>query len=469
MIDPAIFKANDIRGVAGDSAGANGGEQSFEWDADGAYAIGAAAASVLARDAGSLVLGRDMRISSPQLAAAFADGACDQGVTVIDAGLTSTDQLWFCSGRLDLPGAMITASHNPSQYNGIKFCLADARPVSQRDLKAIKDAALAGDRGSTQNAPGPASAPDRDARAELQRRDMLGDYAAHLHNLVNLDGINRLRVVVDAGNGMAGHTMPAVLGDQNVELIGLYTQPDGTFPNHPPNPLEPANRTAAAAAVTAHRADLALIFDGDADRCFILDEAGELVSPSAITAMIAVSELGREPGGTIVINQITSRSVGEIVATYGGRCVVTRVGHTFVKAAMAAENAIFGGEHSAHYYFREFWGADSGMLAALHVLAMRGRSDRPLSQLAAEFIRYASSGEINSYVDDADATITTVADRYADRGRVSYKDGLTVSASDWWFNLRPSNTEPLLRLNVESVSQSMTDQVRDEVLAIVRG
>jgi phosphomannomutase len=467
MIDPAIFKANDIRGVAADGT-SNDGDPVAEWDADGAYAIGAAVASVLASDAGSLVLGRDMRISSPQLAAAFADGVCDRGVAVIDAGPTSTDQLWFCSGRLDLPGAMITASHNPSQYNGIKFCLAGARPVSQRDLKMISDAALAGDEVQDA-ASGPDATSDRPVRAELEHRDMLGDYAAHLHDLVNLDGINRLRVVVDAGNGMAGHTMPAVLGDQNVELIGLYTNPDGAFPNHPPNPLEPANRADAAAAVTAHQADLALIFDGDADRCFILDEAGQLVSPSSITAMIAVSELAREPGGTIVINQITSRSVGEIVATYGGRCVVTRVGHTFVKAAMAAENAIFGGEHSAHYYFRDFWGADSGMLAALHVLAMRGQSDRPLSQLASEFNRYASSGEINSDVADVEATIAAVADQYADRGKASYKDGLTVSASDWWFNLRPSNTEPLLRLNVESVSQSMTDQLRDDVLGIVRG
>lgn len=463
MLDPTIFKANDIRGVVANCAGDGG-----EWDADGAYAIGVAAASVLADESGALVLGRDMRTSSAELADAFAAGLRDRGVMVIDAGLTSTDQLWFGSGRLDLPGAMFTASHNPGHYNGIKFCRSKARPVTADMLTAIKNAALAGHRAPGDDTPDLGPAFDCRARARLERRDMLGDYAAHLHSLVDLAGIDRLRVVVDAGNGMAGHTLPAVLGSETVDLVGLYTELDGTFPNHPPNPLEPENLADARAAVIDHGADLALVFDGDADRCFIIDEAGHVVSPSAVTAMIAVRELAREPGGTIVVNQIISRSVGEVVAEHGGHCVVARVGHTFVKAVMAGEDAIFGGEHSGHYYFRDFWGADTGMLAALHVLGMRGRSNRPLSQLVAEFARYCDSGEINSRVTDADRTVAAVADRFADRGRIDYSDGLTVSGDDWWFNVRSSNTEPLLRLNVESVTQSMTERLRDEVLAIVR-
>ena len=306
---------------------------------------------------------------------------------------------------------------------------------------------------------------------ERTQRDLLPAYAEHLHSLVDLTGLRALRVVADAGNGMAGHTLPAVLGEGRVdqlELIGLFTDLDGTFPNHAPNPLEPQNLIDAQAAVREHRADLALVFDGDADRCFIIDERGEVVSPSVITAMIAAQELGREPGGVIVKNTITSRTVAEVVEQLGGTCVTTKVGHTFVKAAMAEQNAIFGGEHSAHYYFREFWGADTGMLAALHVLALAGRSDQPLSALAAGYDRYAASGEINSTVADAGASMDAVAARFADRGQVDREDGLTVNAADWWFNLRPSNTEPLLRLNVESVSQSVTDQLRDEVLGIVR-
>lgn len=459
MLDPAIFKANDIRGVVAD-----GIEDVGEWDTDGAYAIGVAAASVLAGGSGSLVLGRDMRISSADLSAAFADGLRDHGVTVIDAGLTSTDQLWFCSGRLDLPGAMFTASHNPSRYNGIKFCRSRARPVTAEMLTAIQDAAQRRD-GAGDAAADPV--PER-VRAPLEHRDMLDDYAAHLHALVDLNGIRRLRVVVDAGNGMAGHILGPVLGSVAVDVIGLHTEPDGTFPNHPPNPMEPGNLADAQQAVIEHDADLALVFDGDADRCLIIDETGHSVSPSAVTAIIAVGELAREPGATIVVNEIVSRSVGEVVSQRGGHCVVTRVGHTFVKAAMASQNAVFGGEHSGHYYFRDFWGADTGMLAALHVLALRGNSEHPLSQLTAAYTRYAGSGEVNSTVTDAGRAIATVADRYAERARIDYRDGLTVSTDEWWFNLRSSNTEPLLRLNVESVTQSMTDRIRDEVLEIVR-
>ncbi len=365
MINRAIFKANDIRGVT------EGPEP--QWDTDGAYAIGAALVDTLDLNAaeGALVVGRDMRVSSPRMAAAFIDGALSRGADVVDIGLASTDQLWFASGRLGLPGAMFTASHNPKEYNGVKFCLAGARPIVPAQLSEIADRAEAGE-------PTPAAAP-----GERSEQDLLPAYADHLHSLVDLTGIRRLKVVADAGNGMAGHTLPAVLGPLDLELIGLFTDPDGTFPNHPPNPLEPENLLDAQAAVTEHGADLALVFDGDADRCFIIDERGKVVTPSVVTAMIASQELAREPGATIVCNKITSWTVPEVVAAAGGQIVITKVGHTFVKAAMAERNAIFGGEHSAHYYFRDFWGADTGMLAALHVLALAGHSDQPLSALAA--------------------------------------------------------------------------------------
>jgi phosphomannomutase len=457
MLTPVIFKANDIRGVTGPEG---------EWDADGAYAIGTATAEVLQLAGRTIVLGRDMRTSSEEYAAAFAHGVRDRGVNVIDVGLSSTDQLWFCSGHLDLHGVMFTASHNPGAYNGVKFCRPGALPVDSTILAAIRDRALVADA----TGPQPAVA----ELGSLETRDLLDAYAEHLHSLVDTRGLRKLKVVADAGNGMAGPTQPAVLGsDDRFDVIGLYTDPDGSFPNHAPNPLEPENLVDAQAAVREHGADLALVFDGDADRCFIIDERGEVVSPSAVTAMIAVQELHREPGATIVRNIITSRTVPEVVAEHGGRCVTTRVGHTFVKAAMAETGAIFGGEHSAHYYFRDFWGADTGMLAALHILAMVGRSDQPLSQLAQEFSRYVASGEINSTVADAAAMMDKVEKIYRDRvlaegGEIDRSDGLTVIARDWWFNLRPSNTEPLLRFNAESVTQSLTDTIRDDVLGVVR-
>jgi phosphomannomutase len=450
MITRAIFKANDIRGVT------EGPEP--EWDEAGAYAIGAALVDTLDLTAaeGALVVGRDMRVSSPRMAAAFIDGALSRGADVVDIGLASTDQLWFASGRLGLPGAMFTASHNPREYNGIKFCLAGARPIAPAQLIEIADRAEAG-------APTPAAAP-----GERSEQDLLPAYADHLHSLVDLTGIRRLTVVADAGNGMAGHTLPAVLGPLDLGLIGLFTDPDGTFPNHPPNPLEPENLLDAQAAVTEHGADLALVFDGDADRCFIIDERGAVVSPSAVTAMIASQELAREPGGTIVCNKITSWTVPEVVAESGGQIVITKVGHTFVKAAMAERHAIFGGEHSAHYYFRDFWGADTGMLAALHVLALAGHSDQPLSALTARFDRYAASGEINTKVADQQKVMDRVSAAFSGRGRQDWLDGLTVAGTDWWVNVRPSNTEPLLRLNVEALSAPLMAALRDETLGLIR-
>jgi len=449
MIKRGIFKANDIRGIT------EGTDP--EWDSAGAYAIGAVAVDVLdLHTAGALVVGRDMRVSGPRMAGAFIDGVLSQGVDVIDIGLSSTDQLWFASGRLDLPGAMFTASHNPAEYNGIKFCLAAAKPITSANLAEIADRA-----GKAE--PTPAATPGK--RTE---QDVLSAYADHLHSLVDLTGIRRLRVVADAGNGMAGYTLPAVLGRDDLELIGLFTELDGSFPNHPPNPLEPENLIDAQAAVRANAADLALVFDGDADRCFIIDERGEVVNPSVVTAMIAAQELAREPGAVIVCNKITSRVVAEVVQAAGGKIVISKVGHTFVKAAMAEHDAIFGGEHSAHYYFRDFWGADTGMLAALHVLAAVGHSDRPLSELVSRFERYANSGEINSRVADQQMIMDRVAAAFAGRGEQDRLDGLTVSGPDWWVNVRPSNTEPLLRLNVEASNSETMEALRDETLGLIR-
>jgi len=451
MIEPGIFKANDIRGIAtGDDR---------QWDADGAYVLGAALVDALdlTNAEGALVLGRDMRTTSPELSKAFIAGALSRGADVVDIGLASTDELWFASGHLRLPGVMFTASHNPGHYNGIKFCLTGARPVSPQLLRDLADRA-------TRPAPEAVAQP-----GGYRESDLLPAYAAHLHSLVDLSGIRRLKVVADAGNGMAGHTLPAVLGTQNLEIIGLYTDPDGTFPNHAPNPLEPKNLVDAQAAVLEHGADLALVFDGDADRCFIIDERGEVVNPSTVTAMIAYNELRREPGATIVINKITSRAVAEIVADAGGRIEVTRVGHTFVKAAMAEQNAIFGGEHSAHYYFRDFWGADTGMLAALHVLAVAGTTEQPLSELTAAFTRYIASGEINTLVEDQRGVMDAVAAAFDGRGEADWMDGLTITGPDWWVNVRPSNTEPLLRLNVEARDEAQMTALRDDALSVIRG
>ncbi|GAB3701044.1 phosphohexomutase domain-containing protein [Mariniluteicoccus flavus] len=454
MLTQEIFKANDIRGLAGGP--------DAQWDAAGAYALGVAFVETLGLGAGdAFVLGRDMRATGAELSTAFAEGATDHGVDVIDIGLSSTDELWFASGRLELPGVQFTASHNPATYNGIKFCLANARPVTPHHLVEIARRAYDIEaRGESPRAAKPGT---------LRRQDLLPAYAEHLHSLVDLGGIRRLKVVIDAGNGMAGHTVPTVLGKANLDIIGLFLDLDGSFPNHQPNPLEPENLIDAQRAVREHGADLALVFDGDADRCFIIDERGEVVSPSAVTALIAAQELAREPKATIVGNTITSRTVREVVEEAGGTYVISRVGHTYVKAAMAENDAIFGGEHSAHYYFRDFWSADTGMLAGLHVLAMLGHVDQPLSELVTRFDRYAASGEINSTVRDAKGAMEVVADALEPRGGfATFDDGLLVEGDDWWVNLRPSNTEPLLRLNVEARDPGLMAELRDQVLAIVR-
>jgi len=367
--------------------------------------------------------------------------------------------LYYASGHLGLPGAMVTASHNPPRYNGIKLCLAGAKPVGQdTGLAELRELAASWVR-STAAVPG-----------TVQRRDLLTGYATYLKALVDLSGIRPLTVAVDAGNGMAGHTVPKVFEGLPIDLVPLYFDLDGSFPNHEANPIDPANMIDLQEAVLKSGADVGLAFDGDADRCFVVDERGDVVSPSVLTALIAVRELEREPGATVIHNLITSKAVPEIVTSHGGTAVRTRVGHSFIKTVMAERGAIFGGEHSGHFYFRDFWFADSGMLAALHVLAALGTQDKPLSELLAEYSKHLMSGEINSEVRDQASALARVRNVYAGRPGFSAEelDGLTITSPEWWFNLRPSNTEPLLRLNVEADDNATLAMVTDEVLHIVR-
>ncbi len=380
-------------------------------------------------------------------------------------GLAATDQLYFAAGDLDLPGVMVTASHNAADHNGLKLCRAGARPVGRGSgLDDVRDRAY---ELLTNEATVPAPRVGR-----VSRTNVLTGYADRLRRLAPAPvDARRLRVVVDAGNAMAGHTVPAVLGPLDVDVVGLHLELDGTFPHHDPNPLDPATLTELQARVGAERADLGLAFDGDADRCFVVDERGELVAPSAVTALIAVRLLADEPGAAVVHNLICSRAVAEVVTEHGGRPVRTPVGHSLIKTEMARSAAIFGGEHSGHYYFREFWEADSGMLAALHVLSALAATTGPLSELVAPYARYVASGELNRRVADTDQVLALVRDRWSGRAgtTVDGLDGLTVEHPEWWFNLRASNTEPLLRLNVEGADEPTMQAVRDEVLAAVDG
>jgi phosphomannomutase len=407
-----------------------------------------------------VVVGHDMRPSSPGLAEAFAQGASGAGADVVHIGLASTDGLYFASGHLGHPGAMFTASHNPAQYNGIKLCRAGAQPIGmETGLAQIRDAVLRGEVAVGTR------------KGTITRVDVLDDYAAHLLSLAPVEG-RQLKVVIDAGNGMAGLTAPAVfdsLGSEQVEVVPMYFELDGSFPNHEANPIEPENLRDLQARVVEEGADLGLAFDGDADRCFVVDERGRAVPPSTLTALIAARELRRDPGARVIHNLITSRAVPEIVTELGGTPVRTRVGHSFIKATMAETDAVFGGEHSGHFYFRDFWRADSGMLAALHTLSALSDTDRSLSELASDYERYVVSGEINSTVADQAAVVAEIEAAYAGNGTVvDHLDGLTVATDDWWFNVRPSNTEPLLRLNVEGNDTATMERVRDEVLARIR-
>jgi phosphomannomutase len=451
-LDPAnlgaIFKAYDVRGLVPE-----------QLDAALARATGRAYVQVVG--ASTVVVGHDMRPSSPAMAGAFAEGATEAGADVVLIGLASTDQLYFASGHLGHPGVMFTASHNPAQYNGIKMCRANAVPIGvETGLAEIRDAVAAG-------APPAAGRP-----GSIDHHDVLEAYAAHLLSLAPVAG-RRLKVVVDAGNGMAGHTAPAVfgrLGAEQIEVVPMYFELDGTFPNHEANPIDPANLVDLQARVLAEGADLGLAFDGDADRCFVVDERGRAVSPSTLTGLIAARELAKEPGATVIHNLITSRAVPELVTELGGVPVRTRVGHSYIKATMAETDAVFGGEHSGHFYFRDFWRADSGMLAALHALAALAETDRPLSELLGDYQRYAASGEINSTVDDQQAVMAEIERQYADHDATTtdHLDGLTVIHPDWWFNVRPSNTEPLLRLNAEGRDEATMAEVRDLVLTLIR-
>jgi phosphomannomutase len=454
-----VVKAYDVRGLVGEEL-----DESLVTD------LGAAFARLMRGEgARQVALGHDMRDSSPGLAAAFAAGVLGQGLDVVRIGLASTDQLYFASGLLDCPGAMFTASHNPASYNGIKLCRAGAKPVGADTGLGIITDDLIGDL--------PASAAYQGQPGTVTDRDVLADYGTFLRSLVDTSGLRPLRVAVDAGNGMAGHTAPAVLGTiDSITLLPLYFELDGSFPNHEANPLDPANLVDLQAFVRDSGADIGLAFDGDADRCFVVDERGQLVSPSTVTGLVAARELGREIGATIIHNVITSRAVPELVTERGGTPLRSRVGHSYIKALMADTGAIFGGEHSAHYYFRDFWGADSGMLAALYVLAALGEQHEPagpqgpprtLSQLAADYQRYESSGEINFTVADASYCVDAVLKSLGTRIQsIDHLDGVTVDLGDGnWFNLRSSNTEPLLRLNVEGRSAADVDAVVAHVRA----
>jgi phosphomannomutase len=438
-----IFKAYDVRGVV-----------PGELNEDVARRIGAAFARWA--DAPTVAIGRDARLSSPALAAAFADGATSQGVDVVDIGLASTDLLYFASGSLDVPATMLTASHNPPNYNGLKFCLSGARPVGQ-------DTGLADIRGLTEQ-----DLPPRDSRGSVQTRDLLDAYVEHVLSFVDVDRMAPLTVVADTANGMGGLVVPAVMSRLPVRLIHLFPELDGTFPNHPADPIQPANQRDVKRAVLDNRADVGLAFDGDADRVFLVDEQAEGVSGSDVTALVAKAMLQRYPGAKIVYNLICSWAVPEVVRENGGEPIRTRVGHSFIKQVMAETGAVFGGEHSGHYYFRENYRADSGLIAAIVVLDQLSAAGQPLSELLRPLRRYFDSGEINSEVDDQTATIERISRAYAS-ARQDRTDGLTVEFDDWWFNVRPSNTEPLLRLNVEARTPEMLEEETHEVLALIEG
>jgi phosphomannomutase len=448
---PDIFKAYDIRGLVEN-----------EITPDFTFRVGLAFARFLEqeREPATIVIGEDMRPSSPVLADAFSAGVTSNGMDVIRMGLASTDMLYFASGKLNMPGAMFTASHNPTEYNGIKLCKSGARPVGKESgLAAIERDVIDGSPISM-----------RSVGKEIQR-NMLGEYVIHLLSLVEVSDIRPLKIVIDAGNGMAGYTAKPVFEQLNVEVIELFFELDGTFPNHDANPIDPANLKVLQKSVLKHKADIGLAFDGDADRCFLVDEKGEIVNPSTLTGLIAARELSKYPRSSVIYNLISSRSVPEIINENGGTAIRSRVGHSYIKKLMADTGAIFGGEHSGHFYFRDFWCADSGMLAALHAVAALGTQGRPLSKILRKYQRYFASGEINSTVSDPASIIAQVEALYGKKDGVSldHLDGLTVSADAWWFNLRPSNTEPLVRLNVEANTQVRLERVRHEILAIIRG
>ena len=444
-----IIKAYDIRGLVKD-----------EVTPDFSFSLGVAFAKFLEieREPATIVVGEDMRPSSAPLADAFSDGATSQGMDVIRIGLASTDMLYFASGKLNLPGVMFTASHNPAKYNGMKLCKSGARPIGQ-ESGLVKIRQLIEEGVPMSNRP----------VGNVRKQELLNDYVDYLLARFpkNTFKKRKLKVVIDAGNGMAGFTAPAVMERLNVELIPMYFELDGNFPNHEANPIEPENLKALQKKVKKEKADIGLAFDGDADRCFLIDENGDLVNPSALTGLIAVRELKANPGAKIIYNLISSKAVSEVISENGGIALRSRVGHSYIKTLMAESGAVFGGEHSGHFYFGDFWRADSGMLAALYALAELMATSKSLSNLLEPYNRYFSSGEINSKVKDAGKSIKLVKEKYQDKYQVDELDGLTVTAENWWFNLRPSNTEPLLRLNVEADTQKQMAEIRDTVLNLI--
>ena len=438
----ATFKAYDIRGTVPD-----------QLDAELARRVGAA----FARFAGTgvILVARDMRPSGVELTAAFVDGVTGQGVDVVDLGMASTDLVYYASGRLDAPGAMFTASHNPAGYNGIKLCLAGARPVGEETgLAEIKELATG-------------EIPESSSRGTVSERDLLEEYGTHVRSFVDRSALRPLKVVADTANGMGGLVVPVVFADLPFDLEILYPELDGTFPNHPADPIQAENLRDLQARVTETGADIGLAFDGDADRVFLVDERGQPVSGSTTTAMLAKAMLAKNPGSKVIYNAICSKAVPEIVREHGGTPIRSRVGHSFIKQVMAETDAVFGGEHSAHYYFRDNYRADSGLIAAVLVLEQLSLAGAPLSTVREPFERYAASGELNTRVDDPRGVIERVAAAYADAAQ-DHLDGLTVDLGDWWFNLRPSNTEPLLRLNVEAPDRDTCDKRTAEVLELIR-
>ena len=448
-ISPNVFKAYDIRGLV-----------ESELDSDFAFETGVAFARFLQieREPATIVIGEDMRPSSPLLAEAFSAGVTSQGMDVIRIGLASTDLMYFASGKLGLPGAMFTASHNPAEYNGIKLCMSQARPIGRESgLLTIEKFVREGSPIALRNV------------GVEKHQNMLEEYVDHLLTLVNLRDIRPLKIVIDAGNGMAGYTAPAIFAKLNCEVIPMYFELDGSFPNHEANPLDESTLVDLKKAMKENKADLGLAFDGDADRCFLVDENGEGINPSSLTALIAERELKQHPGSKIIYNLISSRTVQEVITENNGVGLRSRVGHSNIKKLMAETGAIFGGEHSGHFYFKDFWRADSGALAALHAIAALGRSEVSISKLLAPYSRYFQSGEINTKVANVQEATELVEKHYlSTQVDVDHLDGLTVNGDSWWFNLRPSNTEPLLRLNVEAKDQAHMQTIRDHVLALIR-
>jgi phosphomannomutase len=446
---PDIFKAYDIRGLV-----------DGELSPDFAFAVGLAFARFLEieREPSTVIIGEDMRPSSPELAEAFSAGVTSNGTNVIRIGLASTDMLYFAAGSKNLPGAMFTASHNPAEYNGIKLCLSGARPIGKETGLLTIEKFVREGLPVAMRPPGVES-----------NEDLLGAYADYLHGLVSFKGNRSLKIVIDAGNGMAGYTAPAIFERLGAQITPLYFELDGNFPNHEANPIDPKNLRDLQKSVLENKADIGLAFDGDADRCFLVDEKGQAVDPSLLTSLIASRELAKQPGATIIHSLISSRAVVEVINESGGVPVRSRVGHSYIKALMAQTGAVFGGEHSGHFYFKDFWRADSGALAALHALAALGESDKTISELLSPFQRYVASGEVNSRVEDVTSVIQKIKEKYEILPEYSIDelDGLTISSATWWFNIRASNTEPLLRLNVEADTALNMASHRDELLALI--